>query len=186
VGISINSIKPAMVIIYDDEPYIVLDCNHVRLARGPAHCKAKLKNLKTSQIIDSTLRDSDNVQEADIEERKLEYLYHEEDVYHFLDLETYENIVCRKSLIEDKADWLKDNLKVTGLFFNNELMTFKLPATMELKVVETEPGFKGDSVKSGTKSAKLETGVSVAVPLFINNGDLIKVDTQSGQYLSRA
>lgn len=186
MGISINSIKPAMVIIYEDEPYIVLDCNHVRLARGPAHCKAKLKNLKTSQIIDNTLRDSDNVQEADIEERKLEYLYHEEDAYHFLDLETYENIVCRKSLIEEKVDWLKDNLKVTGMFYKNELMNFKLPATMDLKVIETEPGFKGDSVKSGTKPAKLETGVSVAVPLFINNGDVVKVDTQSGQYLSRA
>jgi elongation factor P len=174
-----------MVIIYEDEPYNVLECNHVKLARGPAHCKVKLKNLKTSQIIDVTLRDSDNVQEALIEERKLEFLYHEEDTYHFLDLETYEGLACKKSLIEDKADWLKDNLKITGLFYNNELMNLKLPASMVLKVIDTEPGFKGDSVKSGTKPAKLETGVIVPVPLFINTGDTVKVDTQSGQYLSR-
>jgi len=185
VGMSIGSIKPSLVIIYNDEPYNVLDCNHVKLARGPAFCKVKLENLKTSQIMDVTLRDSDNVQEALIEERKLEYLYHEEDTYHFLDLETYEGLVCNKSLIGNKADWLKDNLKVTGLFYNNELMTFKLPASMVLKVIETEPGFKGDSVKSGTKPAKLETGVIVAVPLFINTGDTVKVDTQSKQYLSR-
>lgn len=185
MGISIGSIKPAMVIIYDNQPYTVIECTHVKLARGPAFCKVKLKSLKGAQIIDCTLRDSDNVREAPIEERKLQFSYVDNDNYHFMDLETYEELVCKKSLIEDKAIWLKDNLEVTGLFYNNELMNLKLAASLVYKVIETEPGFKGDSVKSGSKPAKLETGVIVQVPLFINIGDSVKVDTQNKQYISR-
>lgn len=185
MGISVGSIRPSMVIIYDDKPYAVLECNHVKLARGPAFCKVKLKCLKSSQILDCTLRDSDNVREADIEERKLQYLYKDSNNYHFMDLETYEELICDRSAIEDKAMWLKENLQITGLFYNNEFVNLKMPNPLVYKVVETEPGFKGDSVKSGTKPAKLETGAIVQVPLFINTGDLVKVDIQDKQYLSR-
>jgi elongation factor P len=174
-----------MVIIYNEEPYSVLECTHVKLARGPAFCKVKLKNLKSAQIIDATLRDSDNIREADIEERKLQYSYQQANKFHFLDLETYEDLICDKSTVEDKAIWFKDNLEITGLFYKNELINFKLPTSVVLKVIDTEPGFKGDSVKSGTKPATLETGVVIQVPLFVNTGDLVKVYTHDKQYISR-
>ena len=185
MGISVGSIRPSMVIIYDSKPYTVLECNHVKLARGPAFCKVKLEDLKTSQILDCTLRDSDNVMEAEIEERKLQYQYNDSTKYHFMDLETYEELICDKSAIGDKAMWLKENMEITGLFHNNEFVNLKMPVTVIYKVVKTEPGFKGDSVKAGTKPAKLETGATLQVPLFINEGDTVKVDIRDRQYLSR-
>ncbi len=185
MGMSIGNIRPLMVIVYDDEPYTVLDCTHVKMARGPAFCKAKLKSLKSSQILECTLRDSDNVREAPIEERKLQYLYGDSDNCHFMDLETYEEMICKKTLIDDKALWLKDNLEVTGLFFNNEFVNLKMPNSLIYKVIQTEPGFKGDSVKSGSKPATLETGAIVQVPLFIDIGDSVKINIQDKQYLGR-
>ncbi len=185
MGISVGSIRPSMVIIYDDKPYTVLECNHVKLARGPAFCKVKLEDLRSSQILDCTLRDSDNVMEAEIEERKLQYQYKDSSKYHFMDLETYEELVCDKSTIEDKAMWLKENMEITGLFYNNEFVNLKMPVTVVYKVVKTEPGFKGDSVKAGTKPAEIETGFTIQVPLFISEGDLIKIDIRDKQYLSR-
>ena len=108
MGISVGSIRPSMVIIYDGKPYTVLECNHVKLARGPAFCKVKLKDLKSSQVLDCTVRDSDNVMEVEIEERKLQYQYNDASSFHFMDLETYEELICDKSAIEDKAMWLKE------------------------------------------------------------------------------
>ena len=137
------------------------------------------------QVIDCTLRDSDNLEEAFIEKRGLQYLYSDGDIFHFLDLETYEDLVLDKLRIEEKIEWLKDNLELIGLFYNNELINLELPPTLDLKVIETEPGFRGDTVKSGTKPAKLETGLIIQVPLFINKGDIIKVDTHTKEYLGR-
>lgn len=185
MGISVGSIRPSMVIIYDDKPYTVLECNHVKLARGPAHCKVKLEDLRTSQTLECTLRDSDNVMEAEIEERDLQYQYNDSSKYHFMDLETYEELICDKSAIGEKAMWLKEDMEVTGLFYKEQFMNLKMPVTVIYKVTETEPGFKGDSVKAGTKPAKLETGAILQVPLFINEGDTVKVDIRDRQYLSR-
>lgn len=185
MAISISSIKPSTTIIYNKELYIVISCEHAKLARGSAFCRVKLKNLKTSQILDCTLRDSDNIEQAFIEKRKLQYLYNEGEQYHFLDLETYEDLVLPKSHIRDKVEWLKDNLELMGLFYENQLLDLELPISMELKVIATDPGFKGDTVKTGTKPAKLETNVVIYVPLFINIGDVVKVDTRTKEYLGR-
>lgn len=185
MGMSIGNIKPSTVILYNEEPYTVIECTHVKLARGPAFCKAKIRNLRTSQVLDCTLRDSDGVSEAPIEERKLQHLYREQNTHHFLDSETYEDIACNRTAILDAADWLKDNLEITGLFYKDELINVKLPATLVLRVIETEPGYRGDTVKSGNKAATLETGVVIQVPLFVNKDDLVKVDTQNKQYLGR-
>jgi elongation factor P len=185
VKLSISDLRPSINICYNNELYTILECEHAKLARGSAFCRVKLKNLRTSSVCELTLRDSDNIEEAFIEERKLQFLYREGDSFHFLDLETYEDLMLNKERIEDKIIWLKDNLELTGLFYNNELINLKLPDTVELKVIETEPGFKGDTVKMATKPAKLETGVVISVPIFINVGDLIKVDTRTKQYLGR-
>lgn len=182
---SLGEIKPYSTIVYNNDLFVVLDCEHAKSARGSGFCRAKLKNLKTDQTIDCTLRDSDNVEIALTEKRKLQYSYHEGELYHFMDMETFEDLILNKSKIEEFTPWLKDNLGLEGLYYNNELVSLELPATLELKVVETDPGFRGNTVKSGTKPAKLETGVSIQVPLFVDVADIIKVDTRSKTYLGR-
>ena len=186
MGISIGELKPSKTIIYNKELYIILSCEHSKIARGSAFCRAKLKNLKTSQILDCTLRDSDNIKTAFVEKRKLQYLYTQDDRYHLLDLETYEDLILQASSIEEKIIWLYDNAKLNGIFYENKLLDIELPGSMILEVIKTEPGFRGDTVKAGIKSAKLETGLVINVPLFINAGDRIKVDTKTKGYLSRA
>ena len=185
MGISIGSLKSSTAIIYNKELYVIIDCEHAKLGRGAAFCRAKLKNLKTSQIIECTLRDSDNIEQVFIEKRKLQYLYSQNSHYHFIDLESYEDLTLDKNHIGDKHFWLKDDLELTGLFYENRLLDLDLPISLELKIVETDPGFRGDTVKTGTKPARLETGLVVAVPLFINPGDKIKVDTRTQKYLGR-
>jgi len=172
--------------MYNDELYTILSCEHSKIARGSAFCRAKLKNLKTSQTLDCTLRDSDNIKKAFIEKRKLQYLYTQGDIYHLLDLETYEDLTLHVSNIVEKIMWLYDNVELNGIFYKNRLLDLELPGSMVLEVIETEPGFRGDTVKAGTKSAKLKTGLMVNVPLFINTGDKVKVDTKTKEYLSRA
>jgi len=185
VGISIGELKPAMTVIYNKELHNILNCEHAKLGRGSAFCRVKIKNLKTGQSRDCTLRDSDNVRIAFIEKRTLQYLYTSGVHYHFLDLETYEELVLDEPQVSDKIDWLKVNLELTGLYYENELVGLEIPLSLELKVVETMPGYRGNSVKAGTKTAKLETGLVINVPLFINNGDILKVDTRTREYLGR-
>ncbi|UCD15614.1 MAG: elongation factor P [Candidatus Omnitrophota bacterium] len=175
-----------MAIIYGSNLYTVVECEHAKLARGAAFCRVKLKNLKTAQVRECTLRDSDNIEEAFIEKRKLQYLYRSGHFYHFLDLETYEDLNLDDSHVGENKDWLKDNLELTGLFFEHKLIDLELPTSLELKVTETTPGFRGDTVKAGTKAATLETGIVIAVPLFITTGEKIKVDTRMRKYLGRA
>lgn len=175
-----------MAILYNDELYTVIECEHAKIARGSAFCRAKLKNMKTSQVLERTLRDSDSVEEAFIEKRKLQYSYNDDYMYHFLDLETYEDLILDKERISDTIVWLKDNMELYGIFYSNELINLEVPTSIALKVIETEPGFRGNTVKTGTKPAKLETGLVIQVPLFINRGEIVKVDTRIKEYLERA
>lgn len=186
MGIPIGSLKPGMNIIYNETLFTIVGCEHAKLGRGSAFCRTKLKNVKTSQVIECTLRDSDKIEEAFIEKRKLQYSYTQGEIYHFLDLETYDDLIIDESKIEDRIIWLKDNLELTGLFYDNKLINLELPLSLNLKVTETQPGFRGNTVKMGTKSATLETGLIVNVPLFINTGEIIKIDTRTKEYLGRA
>jgi elongation factor P len=185
VGVSIGTLRSSNTIIYNNELYIIIECEHAKLGRGAAFCRVKLKNLRNSQILDCTLRDSDNIEPAFIEKRKLQYMYKNNEFYHFIDQDTYEDLALHKSGIEDKIPWLKDNLELSGIYYKDELINLDLPPSVALKVIETEPGFRGDTVKSGTKIAKLETGLTINVPLFINIGETIAVDTRTNEYLGR-
>lgn len=185
MGISIGELKPSMNIIYGGALYTILEYQHVKVGRGSASCRVKIKNLKNGQNRECTLRDSDNVEIAYIEKRKLQYLYASEIHYHFMDLETYEDLVLDQAKIKDKVDWLKDNLELIGLYYENKLIDLEIPLSLDLKVVDTMPGYRGNTVKAGTKTAKLETGLVINVPLFINNGDILKVDTRTREYLAR-
>ena len=179
----IGEIRPSMALIYNKELYIVISCEHAKIARGAAFCRAKLRNMRTSQTLECTLRDSDNAERAFIEKRALQYVYKDGDLYHFMAMDNYEDLILHKSKIPDKLYWLKDNLELGGVFYKNELIDLELPLTMILKVAQTDPGFRGDTVKAGTKQAKMETGLKVNVPLFINTGDSIKVDTRTQTYM---
>jgi len=183
---SISDLKAGSTIIYNQELYLIVSCEHAKIARGSAFSRVKLRNLKTAQVLEKTLRDSDNVEPAFIDKRKLKYLYQQADQYHFMDLETFEDLILHKTRISDKVFWLKDDLELVGLFYDNELIDLEFPSSLVFTVTETEPGYKGDTVKQGTKPAKLDTGLVINVPLFINSGEKIKVDTRTKDYLGRA
>lgn len=186
MSISLAQLKPSQTIEYNGEPYVVLTCEHAKLARGSSFVRAKLKNLITARIIDSTLRDSDKITPAFIEKKSLTFSYREADHYHFLDNDTYEDFILDKNKIETETKYLKENLEIAGLFYQNKLISLELPPSVNLKVTDTEPGFKGDTRKAGTKPATLETGLIVDVPLFIEKGDYLKIDTRNQSYLERA
>lgn len=185
MGTPIGNLRASMVIIYNKMLYLIIENEHAKLGRGAAFCRAKLKNLRTSQIVEVTLRDSDNVEEAVIEKRKLQYLYNAGNICHFMDLQTYEDLSLDEVHLGEDKVWLRDNLEVIGFFYNNEFLSLEFPSSLKLKIIETAPGFKGDTVKATTKPATLETGFVITVPLFINKGDVIKVDTRTKKYLGR-
>ncbi|MFH0826731.1 MAG: elongation factor P, partial [Candidatus Omnitrophota bacterium] len=183
---SINEIKSGVTILVDGQVYVVVDTQHVKPGKGAAFVRAKMRNLKNASIQDKTFRGDEKIEEAYVEERKLQYLYRAGDMLHFMDQENFEEIVISEENIGDKQKFLKDNLEVFGYFYKHETLNINLPNHIQYKVVHTEPGIKGDTAKSGTKPASIETGAVVQVPLFIDVGDDIKIDTRTGEYLERA
>ncbi len=181
-----SRLKPSLTIEYNNAPYIILECGHTKLARGSSFVRAKIKNLISSQTLECTLRDSDKINSAFIERKKLIFTYQKGAYYHFIDADTYEDFILDRDKIKDQADYLKENLELFGLFYKNKLINLEVPLTITLKVAETEPGFKGDTRCGTTKPATLETGLVVEVPLFIKPGDKIKIDTRTQEYLERA
>ncbi len=184
--ISVSQLKPSLTIEYNNQPYIILECEHAKLARGSSFVRAKIKNLINSQLTECTLRNSDKIKTAFVERKKLIFSYRDGSYYHFIDSNSYEDFILDCDKIKDQIAYLKENLELVGLFYKNKLINLELPQTITLAVTETEPGFKGDTRQAGTKPAKLETGLTVDVPLFIKTGDKIKIDTRNQQYLERA
>lgn len=186
MALSINEIKSGVTVLLDGEVYMVIETQHVKPGKGAAFVRAKLRNLKNSNIQEKTWRGDEKIEEAFVEERKLQYLYATGNIYHFMDQESFEEISISENNIGDKKRFLKDNLEVSGYFYKNETLTVNLPNFIEFKITRTEPGIKGDTAKSGTKPAEIETGATVQVPLFIDVEDVIKVDTRTGAYVERA
>ena len=186
MALSINEIKSGVTILVDGQVYVVVDTQHVKPGKGAAFVRARLRNLKNAAIQEKTFRGDEKIEEAYVEERKLQYLYKAGDMFHFMDQENFEEIVISEEDIGDKKKFLKDNQEVSGYFYKHETLNISLPHHIQFKVVHTEPGIKGDTAKSGTKPAQIETGASIQVPLFIDVGDVIKIDTRTGEYLERA
>ena len=170
----------------EGEPYIITDFLHVKPGKGGAFVRTKLKSLVTGNVIDRTFRSGEKVQTPALEEKTMQYLYHEGDTYHFMDSDTYEQISLAGKLLGEDSNFLQENVEVKILFHNSQPIGVELPLFVELKIVQTEPGVKGDTASGGTKPATVETGAVVQVPLFINEGDVIKVDTRTGEYIERA
>ena len=185
MALSINEVKSGLTVFVDNAVWIVLECQHVKPGKGAAFVRAKLRNLKNSSVQEKTFRGDEKVEEAFVEERKLKYLYSSGGLYHFMDQDNYEEIAVSAEYLENKKQFLKDNLDVNVFYYKDEVLYIALPNFIELKVTHTESGIKGDTAKSGTKPATIETGATIQVPLFINEGDSIKVDTRSGDYIER-
>ncbi|PHS36509.1 MAG: elongation factor P [Alkaliphilus sp.] len=167
------------------EPYIVMDFQHVKPGKGAAFVRTKYKNLLTGSIVEKTFNPSEKFPKAHIESKEMQYLYSDDGLYYFMDNETYEQIPLSKNEVEEAILYIKENDTATIKFYNGRPFQVTSPNFVELEVTETEPGIKGDTASNVTKSAVLETGANVQVPLFVNEGDAIRVDTRSGEYMSR-
>ena len=184
MAIGITEVRPGVTIELDGVPLLTIDYQHVKMAQR-AWVRVKLKNLRTGAITEKTFNVDEKVERAHIERREMQYLYHDEDLYHFMDKETFEQIAIMADRLGDSVKYLIDGSTVTVLFYEKESLGVDMPASVVMKVLETPPGFKGDTVSGGSKPAKLESGITIQVPLFINTGDKIKVDTRSGKYVER-
>lgn len=174
-----------MSIELDGTLFEIVDFQHVKPGKGQAFVRTRLKNLKTDSVTDKTFRAGEKVKLAHLEKRKMQYLYRDEDNFVFMDTSTYEQLSLTKEHVGVAVKYLKENVEVEVEFYEKRPVGLELPVSVELKVVQTTPGLKGDTVSGGSKPATLETGVVVQVPLFINVGDAIKIDTRTGGYITR-
>ncbi len=184
--ISTNEFRNGITIEMNGDIFTVLEFQHVKPGKGAAFVRSKLKNLRTGSIIEHTFRAGEKVGKAHLERKEVEYLYRDEDFFYLMDLETYEQITLDEEKLGSGIKYLKENDRLQILMHGDEVVGVDLPVTVILKVADTEPGLKGDTASGATKPATMETGLVVHLPLFINPGDLIKIDTRSGNYIERA
>jgi len=184
--ISVNDFKTGLTIEVDNDIWQVMDFQHVKPGKGAAFVRSKLRNLRNGNIQEKTFRAGEKVNRAHIENRKMQYLYASGDSHAFMDTNTYEQLELQTSQIENELNFMKENMEVSVVTYEGEVLGVQLPKNVELAVTETEPGIKGDTASGGTKPATLETGYVVQVPLFINEGDVLVISTAEGKYLSRA
>src|SRR3989339_1122377 len=184
MAIPINEVKAGLTVLIDGQLMRCVEYHHQRAAQQ-SWIKIKFKNMRTGAIYDRTFKPGEKVEPARIEYKQMQFLYSDQDAFHFMDQATYEQIALPKEKVDEAAKYLKEGFVVNISFFNDEALDINLPAAVELKVIETSPGFKGDTV-SGSKPATMESGVVVNVPFFVNVGDLLKVGKQEGTYLGRA
>ncbi len=184
--ISGGDLRPGVKVELDGSPFIVTDFQWVKPGKGGAFMRTKLKNMKTGAIIDRTFRTEEKLQKAEVEDRKVQFLYHDGDVYHFMDTESFDQFTMDEKQLGEASGFLKEEMIISVMSHRGEPIGVVLPTFVELRVTETEPGFRGDTTSGGSKPATLETGATIQVPLFINIGDLLRVDTRTGAYVERA
>lgn len=180
-----SDFRNGLIIKFRNELYTITEFLHVKPGKGGAFVRTTLKNLKTGRVLENTFRSGESIDIVRVERRKYQYLYRDGDSLICMDNDNYEQIPISIDYIGDGVDYLKESEEVEILFNGDEIISVDIPIFVQLKVVETEPGFKGDTATGAVKPAKLETGVSVNVPLFINENDLLKIDTRTGEYVER-
>lgn len=184
--ISVNDLKTGLTLQLDNGLWSVVEFLHVKPGKGAAFVRSKLKNVETGQVIEKTFRAGEKVGKATLDRREMQYLYKEGADYVMMDNETYDQLHLSESQIGDGLKYLKENMNVQVLMHDSRIIGVDIPAHVELEVVDTPPSEKGNTAQGGTKPAKLETGAVVNVPFFISNGDVIRVDTRTNEYLDRA
>ncbi len=177
--------RKGVTVEIDGVVWSISDFQHVKPGKGAAFVRTKLKNVMTGAVLERTFSPTDKYPLAHIETKDMEYLYSDGELYYFMDVETYEQIPLNFEQVEDAIDFIKENDQVKMRFYKGSAFSVEAPNFVELKVTQTEPGFKGDTATGTTKPAVLETGYHIAVPLFVNEGDTIRIDTRTGEYMSR-
>ncbi len=183
--ISTSDFRKGLKLEYKGDPYEIVDFQHVKMGRGGANVKTKMKNLKTGGVVEETIRSGEKFPTPELEEKKMQYLYAQDDLYNFMDQETYEQTSLTAGQLGDAKMFLKENTEVKILYYKGRPLNVELPTFMELVIAKTDPGFKGDTASGGGKPATLETGAVVRVPFHINEGDTVKVDTRTSEYIER-
>ena len=182
---SMNEIRGGMKLLIDGDPYAVIDNEYVKPGKGQAFNRIRVRNLRTGRTVEKSYRSGESIEAADVMDMEMQYLYKDGDFWNFMNPENYEQLTAGEAAVGDAAQWLKDGIVCIITLWNGVPLLVTPPPHIELKVVETDPGLKGDTATGGQKPAKLETGAVVRVPLFISEGEVIRVDTRSGEYISR-
>jgi elongation factor P len=184
-SVQASSIRKGLVIMYEGNPHRVMDFQHRTPGNLRAFVQVKLRNLRSGLTKDTRFSSTETIEKADLEEHEMEFLYHESQGYVFMNIETYEQVNLEAEILGDAVNYMIPNLKLEVMFLDGNPISVELPSTVEMKVIETEPGIKSATVSNVTKPAKLETGVEIQVPAFINEGDVIRINPSEGKYLER-
>lgn len=182
---STTDIRNGLIINLNGELLKIIEFQHVKVARGGAKIRTKLRNIRTGQVVDNTFRSGEKIDTVRLEAIEMQYLYHDGNNYIFMNNETYDQLPLNDALFEEASHFVKENESVKVLFYGSEAVDIEIPPHVNLEVTDTDPGIKGDTVTGASKSAVLETGYTIQVPLFINVGDKIRVDTRTGRYCER-
>ena len=184
--ISTSDFKKGRKILFRNEPYMVIDFMHVKPGKGGAYVRTKMKNMITGLMHEETFHSGEKFEDPGLEYKDMQYLYSDESMFHFMDLDSYEQVSLNKNQIEEAFDYLKEQSIYNALYFKGKLIAMSAPMFMELKVTDAPPGVKGNTAQGGaTKTITLETGLKIQAPLFIEEGDMLKVDTRSNEYIER-
>jgi len=183
--ISPNDLHKGLYVKLDGNVYIVEYFQHIKPGKGGAFVRTKLRNVKLDTIVERTFREAEKIEDVYVDQKKLLYLYHAGSVYHFMDQESFEEIMVNKEMLGHSVGFLKDNTEIAAAVHNGEIINITPPLFVELKVTSTEAGIRGDTARGGNKPAELETGITIQVPLFIKIGNVLKIDTRTGKYMER-
>lgn len=183
--VTAGDFRKGMTIEIDGQVWMIVDFQHVKPGKGAAFVRTKMKNIMVGTVVERTFNPTEKYPLAHIERKEMQYLYNDGSLYYFMDNETYEQLPLDYEKVQDAMPYVKENTSVNIKFFKGDAFSVEAPNFVELQITETEPGYKGDTATGATKPAVLETGAKVTVPLFINEGDLVRVDTRTGEYMER-
>lgn len=183
--VSAGEFKKGLTIEIDGQVWVIVDFQHVKPGKGAAFVRTKIKNVITGSVLEKSFSPTEKFPKALVERKDMQYLYNDGELYYFMDMETYDQLPLNYDKVEEALPYMKENMEVAIKFFKGEAFSVEPPNFVEMEVTETEPGFKGDTATAGNKPAIIETGAKVMVPLFINQGDVIRIDTRTGEYMAR-
>lgn len=183
---STNQFKPGLKLLFDGDPYSIIDNEFVKPGKGQAFNRIKIRNLKTGRVIEKTMKSGDSAEGADVVDSEMQFLYSDGAEWHFMNPKSFEQLTASAAVVGDAAHWIKGQEMCSLTLWNDVPIAVTPPNFVVLRITETDPGLRGDTASGGTKPAKMETGAVVKVPLFIEPGDLLKIDTRTGEYVSRA
>ncbi len=183
--VSTAEFRKGLKLLIDNEPFIIVDFQHVKPGKGGAFVRTRIKSLVSGNVLERTFRSGDKVEVPDVEEKEVQFMYKEADTYHFMDVQTYEQFAVDEKSLGDAKNYLKEELVISLSFYKGSPIGVSLPNFVDLRIAKTEPGIKGDTAQNATKPAQMESGYVLQVPLFLEEGEVIKIDTRSGQYIER-